>query len=165
MCERGPLKCPGPWDQYNLNRARLYPLFISTFKALSIYQLNLIPISDWLTYYYLPYLQFYIKKTSEKNVFLDFLSGMSGTDRLQRVNNLPIRSSEECRKIYSRILNRNLPRNFSESYVCAGIPDGSKDSCVVSNVKFYFLFSSVVGEEKRPNSQLIRGKLDFLKSI
>ncbi|GFT78505.1 clotting factor B [Nephila pilipes] len=53
-----------------------------------------------------------------------------GTTVLQRVDGLTIVNPIDCRRIMSSISDRNLPDNFGEYYVCAGVPDGSKDACI-----------------------------------
>ncbi|GFY73438.1 clotting factor B [Trichonephila inaurata madagascariensis] len=53
-----------------------------------------------------------------------------GTAILQRVDDLTIFVPSECRRIMSTISGHVLPENFGEYYICAGVPDGSKDACV-----------------------------------
>ncbi|GBO24399.1 hypothetical protein AVEN_80593-1 [Araneus ventricosus] len=62
-----------------------------------------------------------------------------GTEMLQRVDDLIIYPKEDCRNIMSRIAGRLLPDNFGEYYICAGVPDGSKDACIVSRNEFLYV--------------------------
>ncbi|GIY12340.1 clotting factor B [Caerostris extrusa] len=53
-----------------------------------------------------------------------------GTDILQRGDGLTIFPPNECRDIMSKIAGKQLPDNFGDYYICAGVPDGSRDACI-----------------------------------
>nr|XP_042898208.1 uncharacterized protein LOC107438028 [Parasteatoda tepidariorum] len=54
----------------------------------------------------------------------------SSTQRLQRLDDVILYPGNECRNIISRIAGKPLPKDFGDYYLCAGVPDGSKDACV-----------------------------------
>ncbi|GBO28290.1 hypothetical protein AVEN_183352-1, partial [Araneus ventricosus] len=52
-----------------------------------------------------------------------------GTAELQAVRDMPVVTTEKCRRAYRRLGGSRLPRGINNGFICAGPEDGSKDAC------------------------------------
>ncbi|KAG8194237.1 hypothetical protein JTE90_024568 [Oedothorax gibbosus] len=65
---------------------------------------------------------------------MEFITKGSNATRgsyfLQRVDGLIILPGDECSIIFSKVLKTPMPSGFEDYYICAGVPDGTKDACI-----------------------------------